>query len=118
MDVSDAGFGARETIAANFALFGDGLTFDVEGNLYVIFDTQANFALDESALWILPAGERNLVKFLSVRDHVLANPDFGRGDFGDGMLYIALLAVPPFTSPEARGVERIEVGIAGLPLLP
>ncbi|MEW6271272.1 MAG: hypothetical protein AB1689_18480, partial [Thermodesulfobacteriota bacterium] len=38
--------------------------------------------------------------------------------FGDETLYVALLAVPPFTPADARGAERIAVGIPGLPLLP
>jgi hypothetical protein len=53
-----------------------------------------------------------------VRDRVLANLAFGEGDFGANTLYIALLAVPPFTPATARGAERIAVGIPGLLLLP
>lgn len=116
--VSDTGFGEREDIVTRFALFGDGVAFDREGNLYAIFDTQANFMLEESAVWVLPAGETTLVKLLSVHDRVLANLAFGRGDFGNTTLYIALLAVPPFTTPEARGLERFETGIRGLRVPP
>lgn len=113
----DAGFGTVEPIAERRGLFGDGLGFDVEGNLYVIFDTQANFMLEESAVWVMPAGETELVKFLATGDKVYANLAWGRGGFGDETLYIALLAVDAFQLP-LRGVERIELGIAGLPLLP
>jgi hypothetical protein len=116
--MSDTGFGAREAIATNFALFGDGVSFDAEGNLYAIFDTQRDFMLEESALWVLPEGERQLEKLLAVQDHVLANLDFGQDAFGTATIYIALLAVPPFTLPSARGVERFTIGIPGLPLLP
>jgi DNA-binding beta-propeller fold protein YncE len=115
VDVSDAGFGPLETIAPDVALFGDGVAFDAEGNLYAIFDTEVNLSLEESAVWVLPAGSTELVKFLSATDRVFANLAFGQGDFDDETLYIALLAIPPFTSPEARGLERFVVGIPGLP---
>lgn len=118
IDVDDAGFGAVETVAANFALFGDGAAFDAEGNLYVIFDTQKDFMLEESAIWVLPAGSAQLERVASVRGRVLANLAFGTPPFGAGELYISLLAVPPFTAATARGAERLSIGIPGLPLLP
>jgi DNA-binding beta-propeller fold protein YncE len=118
IDVDDAGFGNVETVVDDFALFGDGAAFDVEGNLYVIFDTQKDFMLEESAIWVLPAGAAQLEKLASVRGRVLANLAFAPPAFGSGELYIALLAVPPFTPATARGAERLPVGIAGLPLLP
>lgn len=118
IDVDDAGFGAVETVAADFALFGDGAAFDAEGNLYVIFDTQKDFMLEESAIWVLPAGGAQLEKVASVRGRVLANLAFGTPQFGAGELYISLLAVPPFTPATARGAERLPIGIPGLPLLP
>lgn len=118
IDVDDAGFGDVETVAADFALFGDGAAFDVEGNLYVIFDTQRDFMLEESAIWVLPTGSAQLEKLASVQGRVLANLAFGTPPFGEGELYIALLAVPPFTPASARGAERLRVGIPGLPLLP
>lgn len=115
VDVSNAGFGAREEVATNVGLFGDGVSFDAEGNLYVIFDTQMDLMLAESAVWILPAGEAELVKFLSVPDRVFANLAFGKGEFDDRTLYISLLAIPLLQLPE-RGVESIAVGIPGLPV--
>lgn len=118
IDVGEAGFGARETIAANVALFGDGVAFDAEGNLYAIFDTERDFMLEESAIWVLPAGGTELEKLAAVRGRVLANLAFGTPPFGSGTMYIALLAVPPFTPATARGAERLELGIPGLPLLP
>jgi sugar lactone lactonase YvrE len=118
IDVGDAGFGARETVAANVALFGDGVAFDAESNLYVIFDTQQDFMLEESAIWVLPAGRDKLEKLAAVRGRVLANLAFGTPAFGEGTLYIALLAVPPFTPATARGAELLDVGIPGLSLLP
>lgn len=118
IEVDDAGFGAVETVVADFALFGDGAAFDAEGNLYVIFDTQRDFMLEESAIWVLPAGGAQLEKLAAVRGRVLANLAFASPPFGTGELYVALLAVPPFTPATARGAERLSVGIAGLPLLP
>jgi sugar lactone lactonase YvrE len=118
IELTDTGFGARQTVLANYGLFGDGVAVDIEGNVYAIFDQQANFALSESAIWVLPAGESEAIKFVAVPDYVLANLAFGVGDFGETTLYIARLAVPPFTLPETRGIERIEVGIPGLPVPP
>ena len=118
LPVTESGFGAREAIATRVALFGDGMAFDAEGNLYVIFDTERDFALEESAIWVLPAGEGALVKLAAVRGRVLANLAFGRGAYGATTLYVSLLAVPPFTPASERGVERLELGIPGQPLLP
>lgn len=117
VQVSEAGFGSVEAIAERRGLFGDGLGFDAEDNLYVIFDTEANFMLEESAVWVLPAGETEMVKFLASRERVFANLAWGRGSFGDETLYLSLLAVDAFGLP-IRGVDRIDVGIPGLPLLP
>ena len=118
VEVDEEGFGQIEPVATEMGLFGDGMAFDAEGNLYVIFDRESGGRLTESTVWVLPAGGGELVPFLSVQDRVLANLAFGQGDFGEGTLYIALLAVPPFTAAEARGAERFEVNIPGLPLLP
>lgn len=111
---------AHETVAANVGLFGDGLAFDAEGNLYVIFDQQENFALTESVVWVLPAGGSTLVRFLSAKPSQLyANVAFGSAAFGATTLYITLLNVAPFTELDiSRGVDRIDIGIAGQPLLP
>lgn len=118
IDVDDQGFVARETVVEDFALFGDGVAFDAAGNLYVIFDTEANLMLEESAIWVLQPGATTLEKLVGVQGRVLANLAFGSEPFGEETLYVALLAVPPFTPASARGAERIDVGIAGLPLLP
>lgn len=113
-ELTPSGFGKRTDIAVNQGLFGDGLTFDSEGNLYVIFDKEADFALTESAVWVLAKGDTKLVKFLAANDRIFANPVFGRGAFGQTQLYLALLAVPPFTDASARGLMRFDVGIKGL----
>jgi sugar lactone lactonase YvrE len=115
VDVRAEGFGTVEPLAERMGLFGDGVAFDAEGNLYVIFDTQVDLALEESAVWVLPAGDIELYKFLSAGDVVFANLAFGRGAFGEETMYIALLAIDAFNLP-VRGVNRIEIGIAGLPL--
>ena len=110
---ADGTLGARTDVAVGQALFGDGLTFDSEDNLYVIFDTEKDFQLQESAVWVMAAGDTKLVKFLAASDRVFANPVFGQGAYGKTQLYLALLAVPVFTPPESRGLMRFDVGIAG-----
>lgn len=116
LEVSEEGFGNWETIAAGIGLFADGLAFDAEDNLYVVVDTEANFRLEASEVRVLPRGGTELVPFLRATDRLFANLAFGQGTFGETTLYVALLTVPGFTPPEARGVERIDVGIAGRPL--
>jgi sugar lactone lactonase YvrE len=107
-----------EPVAERVGLFGDGLAFDAEGNLYAIFDLVEDLALKESDLFVLPAGGKTLRKFVSVQGRVLANLAFGTGPYGDTAAYFALLSVPPFTPAEARGAEKLEIGLRGLPLLP
>ena len=108
------GFGTPAPVLARFALIGDGITLDAEGNIYVIFDRFGTSGL-KSGLWVLPAEGGEPVHFLTATGRLLANPAFGQGAFGETTLYIALIAIPPLTGPEAVGVERIEVGIPGLP---
>ncbi|MCO4764551.1 MAG: SMP-30/gluconolactonase/LRE family protein [Myxococcales bacterium] len=106
-------FGKRTTVAAGIGLFGDGLAFDVEGNLYVCLDRVKDFKLQESAIEVLPKGGDKLRPFLRATDHIYANVLFGSGTFGATKLYIALLSVPPFTEANQRGLMRVDVGIAG-----
>lgn len=115
--VSDAGFGARETVAEALGVFGDGLALDEAGNVYVILDQVANLQLAESAVWVLPTGETSLRKVLVADGVLYANLAFGQGAFGPEQLYISLLSVPPFAGAASRGVERAPVGFAGWPLL-
>lgn len=117
LELTDAGFGPHETVQAGIGVFGDGMAFDVEGNLYVIGDTVENFALKESFISVLRKGESALVPFVSTTGRVFANVAFGQGAYGDTSLYIALLAVPPFTKNTMRGMMKVEVGVRGLPLL-
>lgn len=100
-------------------LFGDGLTFDAEGNLYAIFDREKDLALTESTVWLFTpeaqAGKAEPVRFLSAPDRVYANcvfPPPAAKAFGPTRLYLSLLAVPPFTT--ARGLARFDTGVAGL----
>lgn len=102
------------TIVPNVATFGDGLAFDDAGNLYAIFDTVRDFALDESIVFVLRPGASSLVRVLGVKGRVFANLAWGRGEFGADTLYLALLlAVPFFTEPSMRGVERLPGGVRG-----
>lgn len=107
-----------QLVKGEMGLFGDGLTFDAEGNLYAIFDREKDFALTESTVWLFGAearaGKAEPVRFVSAPDRIFANavfPPASAAAFGPTRLYLALLAVPPFTS--ARGVARVEVGISG-----
>ena len=118
VEVTADGFGPRAAVATGLGLFGDGLTFDIEGNLYVVVDTQEGMRLDQSLILVLPRGDTTLVPLLAVTDRAFANVAFGSDAFGATHLYIALIALPPYTPASARGVERFDVGIRGLPLLP
>jgi sugar lactone lactonase YvrE len=118
VEISEAGFGAKQGIATRMALFGDGVAVDREGNVYVIFDTEANLMLEESAVWVLPSGATELVKLLSATDRVFANLAFGRGDFDNRTLYVSLLTIPNLIPPESRGLNRFATGIRGLRVPP
>lgn len=111
-------FGTHAPVAERIGLFGDGLAFDVEGNLYVVVDRAENFQLTQSAVVVIPAGETTPIDFLVAGERqIFANVAFGDGEYGASTLYIALLAIPGFSGADSRGLERFEVGIAGLPLV-
>ncbi|MFT7579032.1 MAG: sugar lactone lactonase YvrE [Myxococcota bacterium] len=114
--VDGLGFTPKVTVAAGVGLFGDGLAFDAEGNLYTIFDTAVGFELDESIVFVLPSGGAELKRFFAVKDQLLANLLFGGDAFGTTTLYLTLLSVQPFVPLESRGVVTLDVGIAGAPL--
>lgn len=115
IDLDD--FGTHTPVAQNIGLFGDGLAFDAEGNLYVVVDREENFRLSQSAIVVLPGGEGPPVDFIEADDgKIFANVAFGEGEYGEGMLYIALLAIAGFSDDDSRGLARFEVGIPGLPL--
>lgn len=117
IDIAD--FETHRPLAEGIGLFGDGLAFDAEGNLYVVVDKEENFQLEQSAIVVFPRGESQGVPFLEADENTLfANVAFGQGDYGATTLYIALLSIPPFTTADSRGLERFDVGIGGQPLLP
>ena len=105
------GFGQRTTVAAAVGVFGDGLAFDDLGNLYVIFDTAKDFALDETIVYVLPAGTSTLRRAFAATGKVWANVAFRGAE-----LYLSLLAVPPFTT--SRGLEKLSLDVLGAELPP
>lgn len=113
----DGTFGPVEAVARGVGVFGDGLVFDRLGNLYVIFDTVKDFALDETVVFALPADGGELVRVMSARGKVWANlafpPAASGADYGTTTMYLSRLAVPPFVPIETRGLDRVEFGIGG-----
>ncbi|MCB9739176.1 MAG: hypothetical protein H6747_07905 [Deltaproteobacteria bacterium] len=119
LSAKDGKFGAHTVIESGLGVFGDGMVFDAEGNLYVVVDTADGFALAESRVMVLRKGESKLVEFAAFKkDTVIANVAFGVGAFGETTLYGALLAIPPFTGEDKRGLIRIPLGVKTHPLLP
>jgi sugar lactone lactonase YvrE len=115
-DVTADGFGALEPIQPGLGVFGDGMAFDRDGNLYVIIDTVNGVAIGESAVWVLPGGDGPARKAVVAPPGILyANVAFGRGDFGPTSLYLCLLSAAPLTGPESLGLHRLEVGVEGAP---
>ena len=118
-DLAFAPDGERIVVSAPGGLYGvdaRGLAFDAEGNLYLVLDVLDGLAIAESTVWVLPAGEDELHRFLSVDDRLIANLAFGQGAFGETTLYVSLLYSGVLTAEDGRGLMRAEVGIAGLPL--
>ena len=113
IEVSEAGFGEREAIAEGLGVFGDGVTFDEDGNLYAIIDTLEGLGLDESAVVVLPNAEGPPQQVVVADGVIYANLAFGRGDFGERTLYLALLQVAVISGPESRGLQRVALGIRG-----
>lgn len=108
---ADGAFGPKEAIATGVGVFGDGLAFDADQNLYVIFDTTSGLALDESIVFVRRAGaDDTLVRAFAARGKVYANLVFGRGAFGATTMYLAMLQVA-LVPGSPRGAERIEVGV-------
>ncbi len=120
IDFAKGGFGVHTPVegATQMGLFGDGMAFDGEGNLFFVIDTQKDFALDESQIWVLPAEGGPPAKVLAVKDQLIANVAFGHGGFGPTLLYASLLSVEPFTPPESRGVVSVDLGLTGQALIP
>ncbi|MCA9773226.1 MAG: SMP-30/gluconolactonase/LRE family protein [Myxococcales bacterium] len=109
--------GPVEFVEEDVGNFGDGIAFDVEGNLYMVFDLLDISFLGpiplsirlESGVWVrTPEGD--FQKWFSSLDTVWANVAFGEGAFASTDLYLTEFL------PDNR-IFRTEVGIDGLPLL-
>lgn len=117
LDLTD--FTTRTPVAEHIGLFGDGLAFDAEGNLYVVVDTAEGLRLNASEIRVIPAGTQENHPFVrAATRQLIANVAFGQGAYGPTTLYMAMLHISPFTDLAARGLTRVQVGIPGLPLLP
>jgi sugar lactone lactonase YvrE len=108
--------GTIEAVVEGVALFGDGLAFDDEGNLWVVLTNNAGLTLRESGVWVLPEGGSALQPYLALDDAIVANVAFGVSPFDETTLYMSMLAVPGFTREETRGLRSHAVGLSGLPL--
>lgn len=99
-------------IGEHVGIFGDGCTYDALGNLYATFDlfTVDPLAIKASVVLVWPKGATAPQPFLSATKALFANVVFGKGAFGADQLYLALLSVPPFTTDDARGLQRFTVG--------
>jgi len=139
VDIAGDTIGGLTPRLEGFAMFGDGLAFDADGNLYVIFDHFDGFNLLSSAVWLVPldagcnqAGvprvpiqvECEPVMVASVPvpdgatspDRLIANMAWGGDAFGSGTVYFSLLAVPLVAAE--RGAMVAEFDISGRSLLP
>lgn len=108
-----------------FAMFGDGLAFDADGTMYVIFDKFDGFTLTDSSVWVVPSSpEDQPYRVISAPipdgatspDRLIANIAWGYDEFGSTKLYMSLLAVVLVVSE--RGAMVVDVGIGGRSLLP
>jgi hypothetical protein len=104
--------GELEPLVEGFALAGDGLAFDEEGNLYVVFSAYIELnlgrLLDSSVFVYTPDGR--LHEFFTVKilqGDIITNIAFGVEPFDPESLYCY-----GFTGR----LYRVEVGIPGLPL--
>lgn len=104
--------GELETLVGGFALAGDGLAFDVEGNLYVVFSVPLEEGLDkldDSGVFVYtPDGQFHEFFTVNIAEgDIITNIAFGVEPFDPESLYCY-----GFTGR----LYRVEVGIRGLPL--
>jgi hypothetical protein len=119
--IGAAGFGAAEVVAPGLGQVGRGLAFDAEQNLYAAFDEVIGAELVASRLWVLaaPLGGLEPVVWASTKDRILAFLAFADPSFGDEtILYMGRWAIIPYTTGDARGLDRLEAGVPGLELTP
>jgi sugar lactone lactonase YvrE len=101
-----------EPLVEGFALAGDGLAFDVEGNLYVVFSGYVELRLGRllvSTVFVYtPDGRFNELFAVNIlKGDIVTNIAFGVEPFDPESLYCY-----GFTGK----LYRVEVGIQGLPL--
>jgi sugar lactone lactonase YvrE len=109
---SDGEPGEIETLVPDFALAGDGLAFDEEGNLYVVFSVVLQGgveAFDDSGVFVYtPDGKfREFFSLDILGGEIITNIAFGVEPFDPESLYGY-----GFTGK----LYRVEVGIRGMPL--
>lgn len=115
--VTADGFGALEQLTDPVGTFGDGLAFDQDGNLFFVADAVEGLRLAESAIFVLPFGARAVHRVAVAPEGIIyANVAFGIGAFGDQILYISLLSVPPFAGAASRGVHALPVEVTRGPI--
>lgn len=116
-------------VLKDVGLFGDGLAFDAEGNLYVLFDRvdTEDLVLEASELHLVAAADLAAflaqpqgasealvsVVLLASPDVVMANLAWGRGAFESNRIHLSLLAIPAF-GLVTRGVVTFDAGIPGM----
>ncbi len=110
----DGAPGGLETLVDGFALAGDGLAFDVEGNLYTVFSGAIEGrpgGLDDSGVFVYTPDGRfeELFTVDILQGDIITNIAFGVEPFDPESLYCY-----GFTGR----LYRVEVGIPGKPLLP
>ena len=104
--------GELEPLVEGFALAGDGLTFDEEGNLYLVFSAYIGLSLGRllgSAVFVYtPDGRLNELFTVNIlQGEIITNIAFGVEPFDPESLYCY-----GFTGR----LYRVEAGIPGLPL--
>jgi sugar lactone lactonase YvrE len=104
----DGNPGQLEALVEGFALAGDGLAFDEEGNLYVVFSVPLGAGLKSGVFVYTPDGRFNAFFLVNIlQGDIVTNIAFGVDPFDPQSLYGY-----GFTGR----LYRVEVGIRGLSL--